>query len=185
MNSTDRQNISRLLASLDAADASLLRKLLVEDRLGNYYGRAILGYSFILFLVLQWPFDQFYHPQVSSQLIFFDLPEGFISTQAMYLRDIISNTVYFLPFGFAWAGWRHSANRKSFWLGEAFLAGFLVSLFVEISQHWSISRHSSILDLATNTVGSGLGGLAYIKYLQFLRMDLEDVVVVPDDTSSE
>jgi VanZ family protein len=71
--------------------------------------------------------------------------------------DMVLNVLGFVPFGFlAFLSFRSSPR----WLLAATLAtlaGAFVSLVIEIGQVWLPTRDSSVLDLAYNTAGTGIG----------------------------
>ncbi len=74
--------------------------------------------------------------------------------------DVVSNVLLFMPWGFLLAFWR--AGRGAGSITVLFLAavsGALLSGSVELLQLFAPSRTTSLVDLATNTFGSILGGL--------------------------
>lgn len=62
--------------------------------------------------------------------------------------DIVANLLLYVPFGLAF-------RRQS--LRAALVVAVLLSTTIEISQIWSIGRHASLIDLATNATGAVLG----------------------------
>jgi VanZ family protein len=83
--------------------------------------------------------------------------------------DLISNVLLFMPWGFLLAFWR-AGRGTSFVaaLSLALLSGASLSAAVEIAQLYAPSRTTSVVDLATNTLGSMLGAL--IGWLSALRV---------------
>ena len=76
-------------------------------------------------------------------------------------RDIVLNLLGFVPFGFLTFIYYRGASTGQ-WLRTiiiATLTGATLSLVIEIGQVWLPTRHSSLLDLALNTAGSGFGAL--------------------------
>jgi glycopeptide antibiotics resistance protein len=74
--------------------------------------------------------------------------------------DAVSNVLLFIPWGFLLAIWR--TERGEGWLTTGLLAlftGFALSASVELIQLYAPSRTTSLVDLATNTVGSTVGAL--------------------------
>ena len=70
------------------------------------------------------------------------------------LRDMLLNTVFYLPFGYAFVrGTRGSVIWK------AVAAAFLLSAVTEVSQVYSHGRFPSTTDLVCNTVGAWLGAV--------------------------
>jgi len=78
--------------------------------------------------------------------------------------DIFINLAGFIPLGFVVCGWFLiiRKDRKLQSLFFCVLSGFLLSLFIEITQVWMPSRDSSLLDLILNTLGTLAGGKIYI-----------------------
>ena len=76
-------------------------------------------------------------------------------------KDIVLNLLGFVPFGFLTFIYYRGASTGQ-WLRTIFIAtltGATLSLVIEVGQVWLPTRHSSLLDLALNTAGSGLGAL--------------------------
>jgi hypothetical protein len=75
------------------------------------------------------------------------------------LPDVVANVVGFIPVGFSFSLWfRRPAGKRT--IESAVLATlccFGLSLLLETAQAWLPSRDSSLLDLAMNTLGAGLG----------------------------
>lgn len=69
------------------------------------------------------------------------------------LRDIIANTLFYIPFGLLWS--RAVDPRVS----RVVLAGCLLSLLTEFSQVFSHGRFPSTTDLVCNTVGAWWGAV--------------------------
>ena len=76
-------------------------------------------------------------------------------------KDIVLNLLGFVPFGFLTFIYYRGASTGQ-WLRTIFIAtltGATLSLVIEVGQVWLPTRHSSLLDLALNTAGTGLGAL--------------------------
>ncbi len=74
--------------------------------------------------------------------------------------DLISNVLLFMPWGFLLTIWR--ARRGTRFVAAlilSLLSGALLSGSVELAQLYAPSRTTSVIDLSTNTLGSGLGSL--------------------------
>jgi hypothetical protein len=79
-----------------------------------------------------------------------------------FIEDFVINLVGFMPFGFiltiTMAGLKGKPQRYSvLW---AVGVGFLLSLFIEVTQAWLPSRTSSMIDLGLNTTGTWLGAVS-------------------------
>jgi VanZ family protein len=75
-------------------------------------------------------------------------------------HDVYGNVLLFMPWGFLLAIWR--AGRSSPWLAAvayALVSGASVSGSVEFVQLFAPGRHTSFIDLASNTLGSVMGAL--------------------------
>jgi len=76
-------------------------------------------------------------------------------------RDMTLNLVGFIPVGMLlfWALCRWALLRPASALGLAIVAGFSLSLVIEIGQAFLPSRVSTLCDLLLNTAGSAVGAL--------------------------
>jgi VanZ family protein len=74
--------------------------------------------------------------------------------------DMLNNLVLYLPLGFALSAWLAPRLGRLGCLLLAIVAGFLLSLSLELLQASILLRVSSLRDLALNTAGSALGALA-------------------------
>jgi VanZ family protein len=73
--------------------------------------------------------------------------------------DMLNNLVLYLPLGFALSAWLAARLGRLGCLGLAIVAGFALSLSMELLQASIPVRVSSLRDLALNTAGSALGAL--------------------------
>jgi len=78
--------------------------------------------------------------------------------------DIALNLGGFVPLGFLICLCLQKADRRPAWIGLAWALGVgcLLSLTIELTQLWLPGRESSLLDLAMNTAGSVIGGMALL-----------------------
>lgn len=85
------------------------------------------------------------------------------------IPDIVQNILFFIPFGFL--GVLSFARNKFFAVFLVTFFGFIISLNVEILQLLTRDRNTSVTDLASNTIGAGVGAVAaFIMYGMFLLM---------------
>ena len=81
-----------------------------------------------------------------------------------FYKDVFINVVGFVPLGFAltmlFSGIPIKKNATLYFLIPV-LTGGLLSLFIETSQAFLLSRSSSMTDLVLNITGSGVGVLIY------------------------
>jgi VanZ family protein len=76
------------------------------------------------------------------------------------LADVISNVLFFMPWGFLLAIWRaNRGTRLGRTLLFALLSGAMLSASVEFAQLFAPKRSPSVVDLITNTFGSVVGAL--------------------------
>ena len=79
----------------------------------------------------------------------------FLTLAPSGVQDIVMNFLCFVPFGYVFANGR--GRKKSVLLAVGVAAA--ASLFVEVSQTWIATRHSSLLDWIFNTSGAWLGAV--------------------------
>jgi VanZ family protein len=74
-----------------------------------------------------------------------------------YLKDVVKNTVGFVPLGiFAYAFLAHLwPSRRAIW--TAILIGMATSITIEVLQAFIPSRSSGMTDILTNTAGTSIG----------------------------
>ncbi|MCP4105534.1 MAG: VanZ family protein [Desulfobacteraceae bacterium] len=162
---TEQAILDRALKKLNSEERTLIIALIERDPLAPVYGMATVGYILVLCSVLLWPFDIGIKAQTR---IFFDLPYGLWAFHPAFLRDIISNIVYFIPYGFVLTGLLRHTKQKGWWM-LVIGSGLLLSGSVELLQHWSPSRHSSFADVATNFTGTAIGLAAHRFYNLLLK----------------
>lgn len=135
---------------------------------GRRLGAAVLAYLVVVTLLITWaPFD------------FFSTPQHGLTTRWTW-SDLLLNVVMFLPLGFLWQGTctaahaapverRRGAERTA--VHQAALVGLLLSAAIEGGQLFLPGRFTSLLDLATNTLGAALGALAFVAVRPRLTVD--------------
>ncbi len=134
---------------------SNLSPLLPDESRGRYTLLLLLVYTAgILFMGLRPKGAYVFAPP--GTLAFLDpaLPSAYVMTM---------NVVGFIPLGFLFVvALTHSARlrRTSLSFLIAVLACTLISLFIEVTQHFIVTRMSSLVDLVTNAAG-GIIGAAY------------------------
>jgi glycopeptide antibiotics resistance protein len=157
--------LAQVLQKLTPEEKSAVLHAIRRDPLSPIYRAAAAFYGIALCVVLLWPFDFVLSPTRSDLPLFLNFPFPLLSTDPRYLRDIVSNVVSFVPWGFLLSGVLTSASRLS--VRTVILAmsmGLLLSGTVELLQYWSASRFSSLLDVLTNITGTGVGLVFYRWY---------------------
>ena len=82
-----------------------------------------------------------------------------------WLINIIGNVAMFIPVGIVWPFCFQKLDR----IWKTVLAGFLLSLFIEISQLLFYQRISDVDDLIMNTTGALIGALIYFGVRRLKR----------------
>jgi VanZ family protein len=112
-------------------------------------------------------------------------------------RDLGVNVGGFLPVGFVFFAYFSTVRRVSHPALLVVLAGFLLSLLIEVSQWFLPNRDSGMADLFTNTTGTALGVLLYrwpplhafwtamLEYLTAGRPDAKNNFLTPPRTITE
>lgn len=72
--------------------------------------------------------------------------------------DVVSNILLYIPFGFFVAYARQKQGFSA--MAGATLAGFALSLFVELFQYYDLGRYQEMTDVCSNTFGALLGAAA-------------------------
>ena len=91
--------------------------------------------------------------------------------------DIILNIIIFIPIGFLFhAALRRSCESSLKTAAFVFIIGTLFTFSIESLQHFSLTRHSSIVDTINNMIGTAVGiatDIFYIGYLKSQRRSLQ------------
>lgn len=74
-------------------------------------------------------------------------------------QDFFANVVFFIPFGALLYCWQVTERQKISALVFVMVIGAMTSVSVEVSQLF-FSRHSSLFDVLSNSLGTGIGALA-------------------------
>jgi len=117
------------------------------DLTGRRLGRAVLGYLIAMVAIITLsPFRFALTPQ-----------HGFIYEWTE--PDILLNIVLFVPLGFIFQLSRPKGVPMDLW--QALLFGAAFSTTIETVQIFEASRYSSLMDVASNTLGCGLGAVIH------------------------
>lgn len=116
---------------------------------------------------------------LKPRMVYEEFTTTFLSMHSIFPRDLFINVVGFIPLGFlmvaSYLAYRSSTKRFSMLLGVT-LAGMAISLFIETVQYLAVmGRFSSAMDLATNTLGTLLGGVAYFGFIRYRRMTAKQI----------
>jgi len=84
------------------------------------------------------------------------------------IPDIVQNILFFIPFGFL--GVLSFTRNKFFAVFLVTFFGFIISLNVEILQLLTRDRNTSVTDLASNTIGAGVGAVAAFILFGMFRL---------------
>ena len=114
-----------------------------------------------------WPINNFVGHPHWGRIRWMVRPEDWRSVPFYF--DIAVNVGLFYPFGLLLA----RQFRVAHWLHMASLTGIglLLSLAIEFSQVYCHNRNPSLIDLATNTLGTALGLLTAARVFSSDRLD--------------
>lgn len=141
----------------------LVARYLFDERRGNKVGDSS---------GTQTPLDL----EVPQVIKYHNRPYLALSSESLYqnpnlCRDTILNIIAFIPLGFLFHAalrtrWGSSLKTSAF----VFLLGTLFTFCIETSQHFTLTRYSSILDVFSNMLGTAIGiatDKSYIRYLEY------------------
>jgi len=121
-----------------------------------------------------------HHLQVPLKMLVLEkevlaLPWEVFESHNLDLSDIIINLAGFIPFGLALAAMlvKFGGFVRKHGILITVVIGFIVSLFIEITQAWLPSRSSSLLDLLLNTLGTLIGAMIFLLLCKRAFADLK------------
>lgn len=94
------------------------------------------------------------------------IPFHSICTSGLLISDIVQNVLFFIPVGF-FCMLRFSNARKNLSITGIVFYGFLLSAAVETIQLFSLTRNTSVTDIATNTIGTAVGAIGALWGIRF------------------
>jgi glycopeptide antibiotics resistance protein len=125
-------------------------------RLNPYYAWIAGGIALVILYGSFYPFRFYLHHNPRGPLGVL-LASGFrMSTP----DDVVSNILLYIPFGF-FAAYALEHRILSMIAGAA-LAGFALSLFVELAQFYDLGRVQQISDIGSNSLGALFGAVAAV-----------------------
>jgi glycopeptide antibiotics resistance protein len=126
------------------------------DRTGEKLGAATLGYvAATTLLITLAPFR-------------FSLSELHGLSTEWTVFDLVMNVVMFAPLGFLYRMTRPRGASNAWWMAIAL--GAALSTCIETAQLFEASRYSSLIDIATNTLGAAVGSALYTRLSHRLRV---------------
>ncbi len=90
---------------------------------------------------------------------FLQLPSSQYEATWTYFRDLLTNVLGFLPFGFLLCACLANTRLSRFAVLYSFLSGAVFSFFIELLQGYIPQRDSGLTDVITNSLGAVLGAL--------------------------
>jgi glycopeptide antibiotics resistance protein len=106
---------------------------------------------------------------------FLDFSKSYINSDSWF-SDVTINILIFIPLGILLHGMLRARRGLTLKISlAAFLAGTLFTLGVESMQHFSLTRHSSLIDVFTNMTGLTLGITIDRVYNLFLNNRAESL----------
>jgi VanZ family protein len=103
-----------------------------------------------------------------------------------WFSDVVINILIFIPLGILLHGMLRARRGLTVKISlAALLAGTLFTLGVESMQHFSLTRNSSLIDVATNMSGTALGISMDRVYILFLNYRAERLQMLLGDRTNE
>jgi glycopeptide antibiotics resistance protein len=116
---------------------------------------------------------------------FLDFSKSYINSKSGF-SDVIINILIFIPLGILLHGMLRVRWGLTLKISlAALLAGTLFTLGVESMQHLSLTRYSSLIDVATNMSGIALGIAMDRVYNLFLNYRAERLQMLLCDRTNE
>lgn len=151
--------------------ASQVRYAFTPGRSNRFYYLILMGGVVATLLITLYPFR---FEQFSRVFTFYQYFDGFSSSgysrccKYLIYVEPLANIIMFVPFGFGLTGRiNRTGNLLIKPLFLVLLLSFLFSFTIEFLQVFQPTRSPSLLDLAMNTTGGGLG---YWGYRLFKRL---------------
>ncbi|MGV3711272.1 MAG: VanZ family protein [Gemmatimonas sp.] len=82
--------------------------------------------------------------------------------------DLVMNVVMFVPLGFLFRVTRPRNAPRAWWM--AIVLGAVISSCIETAQLFEASRYTSLIDIATNTLGAAVGSFLFSRLSHRLRV---------------
>jgi len=109
---------------------------------------------------------------------YLDFSHRSFSQNPNLFRDVILNIIAFVPVGFLFHAALRTRHRSSLKTAAfVFTMGILFTFGIESLQHFSLTRHSSLVDVLSNTLGTAVGiaiDRFYIRHLKYTFISTAD-----------
>ncbi len=125
-----------------------------QHRLEPHYAAIAAGIALAILYGSFYPFGFYAHHDPRGPLGVL-LDSGFSGASR---GDVVSNILLYIPFGFFAAYALQKRGLAA--VASATLAGFALSLFVELFQFYDLGRYQELTDVCSNTFGALLGAAA-------------------------
>lgn len=90
--------------------------------------------------------------------------------------DLVMNVVMFVPLGFLYRVTRPRGATRAWWM--AIVLGGLLSTSIETAQLFEETRYSSLIDIATNTMGAAVGSWLFTRMSHRLKIGASTVTTL-------
>jgi len=159
---------SRSKEQMCRTSEGLVARYLFEERHGDRIGDS--GET-------KTPLDLYIPPAIQTQKkSYLDFSYGLFSKNSNLFGDVILNIIIFIPIGFLLhAALRRHCKSSLKTAAFVFITGTLFTFGIESLQYFSLTRHSSLVDMFNNMLGTAVGiatNIFYIGYLKSQRKSL-------------
>lgn len=160
---------SRFGKQMCRASEGLVARYLFEERLGDRIGDS--GET-------KTPLDLYIPTAIQTQnKSYLDFSYRLFPKNSNLFGDVILNIIIFIPVGFLFhAALRRHCESSLKTAAFVFIIGTLFTFGIESLQYFSLTRHSSIVDMLNNMLGATVGiatDIFYIGYLKSQRKSLQ------------
>ncbi|MBW2741458.1 MAG: VanZ family protein [Deltaproteobacteria bacterium] len=153
------------------ASEGLVSRYLFEERHGDRIGDS--GET-------KTPLDLHIPTAIQTQKSYLGFSYSFrlFSENSNLFGDVILNIIIFIPIGFLLhAALRRHCESSLKTAAFVFIIGTLFTFGIESLQYFSLTRHSSLVDMLNNMLGTAVGIATYIFYVGYLKSQRKSVQI--------
>jgi VanZ family protein len=123
------------------------------------------------------PLDLYIPTAIQTEKKYLGFSYRLFSKNSNSFGDVLLNIIIFIPVGFLFhAALRRHCESSLKTAAFVFIIGTLFTFGIESLQYFSLTRHSSIVDMLNNMLGAAVGiatDIFYIGYLKYQRKSLQ------------